>query len=189
MSPSPKRLDLRRANALLVDDNPQSLDLLAQVLAGFRMREIKSCRSAAEARDIVNSQGFDLILIDFEMPDEDGLSLVRHIRSQQQLPNYTTPIVILHGFTPAGMVSRARDAGANMVVRKPIAPSILLSRIEWIARNDREFVAADGYNGPDRRFRHVPLDEDREERRADALALVSDPTRALSQDEVSALFG
>ncbi|WP_339933112.1 response regulator [uncultured Brevundimonas sp.] len=189
MSTPAKRLDLKRAKALLVDDNPQSLELLSQVLTGFRMREMKTCRDVTEAKDILVTQRFDLILIDLDMPGEDGLSLVRHIRSEHQLPNYTAPIMILHGFTPAFMVSRARDAGANMVVRKPIAPSILLSRIEWIARNDREFVAAENYHGPDRRFRQVPLSEDCAERRADALALVADPTRALSQDDISALFG
>ena len=65
---------------------------------------------------------------------------------------------------------------------------VLLSRLEWIARSNREFITADGYNGPDRRFRQVPLAEDQQERRAEALALIADPTRALSQDDISALF-
>lgn len=188
MATAHQRLDLRKAKALLVDDNPQSLELLSQVLTGFRMREMKACRSVAEAREILTTQRFDVILADLDMPDEDGLTLVRQIRSETRAPNYTTPIIILHGFTPAGMVHSARDAGANMVVRKPIAPSVLLSRLEWIARSNREFITADGYNGPDRRFRQVPLAEDQQERRAEALALIADPTRALSQDDISALF-
>ncbi len=183
------RLDLRGIKALVVDDNPQSLELLSQILAGFRMGELRSCLSAEEARSIVARDKFDLILIDFAMPGEDGLHLARHIRSETSLPNYAAPILILHGYTPEHMVLQARDAGANMIVRKPVAPAVLLGRIEWIARDTRDFVESEGYCGPDRRVRTVPLPPTVAERRRDALALIKDPDRALSQDDITALFG
>lgn len=183
------RLDFRKARALIVDDNPQSLDLLSQVLAGFRLQQLKTCLSAGEARSLVALEKFDLILIDFAMPEEDGLHLARYIRSEPSLPNQTAPILILHGYTPVEMVMQARDAGANMIIRKPVAPSVLLDRIEWIARNNRPFVESAAYRGPDRRIRNLPLSPEMPERRADALALVGDPDRAMSQDDVTALFG
>ena len=183
------RLDLRKIKALVVDDNPQSLELLSQILSGFRLGDLKSCESADEARPIIALNKFDLILIDFAMPGQDGLELARHIRSDPSLPNHTAPIIILHGYTPEQMVIGARDAGANMVVRKPVAPSILLSRIEWIARDNRQFVESEGYSGPDRRTKIQPLSPEIPERRKDALALVGDPERAMSQDDISALFG
>lgn len=189
MPPSPTRLNLRKARALLVDDNPQSLELLSQVLAGFRLDQLTSCLCADEARSLIAREQFDLILIDYAMPGEDGLQLAHHIRSDPSLPNQTTPIVILHGYTPAEMVRKARDAGANMIIRKPVVPAVLLSRIEWIARNTRPFVDSTAYRGPDRRIRNVPQSPDMPERRADTLALVGDPDRAMSQDDVTALFG
>lgn len=189
MTASSIRLDLRNTRALVVDDNPQSLELLSQILAGFRLGTLKSCQSPDEARVLVAHEKFDLILIDYAMPGEDGLHLARHIRSEPSLPNHTAPIVILHGHTPEHMVVQARDAGANMIVRKPVAPAVLLSRIEWIARDTRDFVESDGYCGPDRRVRTVPLPLDMPERRSDALALVGDPERAMSQDDITALFG
>lgn len=188
-SSSGARLDLRRARVLIVDDNVTSLELITQIMTGFRVRQLKGCRSAEEARTLVATDRFDLILIDFEMPGEDGPSLVEHIRSETKQPNHTAPIVMLNGSTTKYMVARARDAGANMVVKKPIAPTILLSRIEWIARNNRDFIGSSGYCGPDRRFKTVSRAEDAEERRASAAALVADPTRVMSQDEVSSLFG
>jgi len=183
------RLDLRKTKALVVDDNPQSLELLSQILSGFRLGQLKSCLSAGEARSLVARERFDLILIDFAMPGEDGLHLARHIRSDPSLPNHTAPIIILHGYTPEHLVIQARDAGANMVVRKPVAPAILLSRIEWIARDARQFVESGGYCGPDRRIRTLPLSPETPERRSSALALVGNPERAMSQDDVTALFG
>lgn len=189
MPPSATRLDLRKARALLVDDNPQSLDLMTQVLAGFRLQQLKSCLSADEARSLVGRERFDLILIDYAMPGEDGLQLARHIRSDASSPNQTAPILILHGYTPEEMVLKARNAGANMIIRKPVAPSILLDRIEWIARNTRQFVDSGSYRGPDRRIRNLPLSPETPERRAEVLSLVGDPDRAMSQDDVTALFG
>lgn len=138
---------------------------------------------------MVAAERFDLILVDFEMPGEDGPSLVQFIRSEPKQPNHTAPIVMLDGSTSLRTVTRARDVGANMVVKKPIAPTILLNRIEWIARNNRDFIGSSGYCGPDRRFKNLPLAQDAEERRAAAAALVSDPARVMSQDEVSSLFG
>ncbi len=183
------RLDLSRIRALVVDDNPQSLELISQILAGFRLGKLTSCQSAEEARPRLAEEPFDLIFIDYAMPGEDGLHLARYIRSEPALPNRTVPILILHGHTPEHMVIRARDAGANMIVRKPVAPGVLLSRIQWIARDRRPFVEAETYCGPDRRIRAVPLGPDRPERRSAALALVGDPERAMSQDDITALFG
>lgn len=183
------RLDLRKTKVLVVDDNPQSLELLSQILSGFRLGKLRSCVSAGEARSIVACERFDLLLIDYAMPGEDGLHLARHIRSDPSLPNHTVPILILHSHTPEHMVIQARDAGANMIVRKPVAPAILLSRIEWIARDRRHFVESAGYCGPDRRIRTVPLGLDVPERRSEARALIGDPGRVMSQDDVSALFG
>tara|TARA_R110000782_G_scaffold62572_2_gene128584 strand:- start:517 stop:1008 length:492 start_codon:yes stop_codon:yes gene_type:complete len=163
--------------------------MITQIMTGFRVRQIKACKSAEEARIMIAAERFDLILIDFEMPDEDGPSLVRHIRSEPKQPNHTAPIVLLNAVTSLHTVTRARDVGANMVVKKPIAPTILLNRIEWIARNSREFIGSSSYCGPDRRFKNLPRALNAEERRADALALMADPARAMSQDDVSALFG
>ena len=84
---------------------------------------------------------------------------------------------------------KARNAGANMIIRKPVAPSVLLDRIEWIARNTRPFVDSGDYRGPDRRIRNLPLSPETPERRAEVLSLVGDPDRAMSQDDVTALFG
>lgn len=183
------RLDLRKAKVLLVDDNPQSLELISQILIGFRVEKTTGCRSPEEAREALSLSSFDLVIIDGEMPNEDGISLTRHIRREPDQPNFTAPIILVSGHTPTEKVLRARDAGANMIVKKPIAPAVLLSRIEWLARNTREFVTTPTYCGPDRRFQHLPLPDGIEERRAEAIALTAHPDRAMSQNDVDALFG
>lgn len=182
------RLDLRKVEVMVVDDNQHSLDLLSQVLAGFRFRKIHATGSVDEARTLVTTQRFDLIIIDAEMPGDDGFRLTEDVRLRSK-PNATAPIILVSGFTPFQKVVRARDLGANLVLKKPISPSALISRIEWIAQSDRVFVSTETYRGPDRRFRMHPLPEGQAERRADALALAATPDRAMSQDDIDSLFG
>ena len=185
----PTRLNLSSSKVLAVDDNPQSLELLVQVLTGFRLREIIQRRSAEEARVDLGVRSFDLLLIDDAMPTEGGVELTRHIRSQPTLPNFTAPIIIVSGFTPREKVLQARNAGANMVIAKPISAAALLGRIAWIAGNARSFVTCETYTGPDRRFRRAPPPAHLGERRADTQAMISTPERALSQDDIDSLFG
>ncbi len=183
------KLDFSRSKILLVDDLHPSRELMLQVLMGFRVKNVETCASADEASQQIAAKPFDLIIIDGEMPAEDGISLTRHVRSGPKKPNFTAPILLVSSHTPMDKVIRARDAGANMVIKKPIAPAVLLARIRWLACNDRDFVRTDTYCGPDRRFKSVPLAEGIEERRADALALTASPDRAMSQDEIDSLFG
>lgn len=182
------RIDLKGVQALVVDDNAQSLELLSQILIGFRMNKIKSARSAGEADQTLRAHKFDLLIIDSEMPGEDGLSLTRRIRREARSENATASIILISAHTSAEKVALARDCGANLVVKKPIVPAILLSRIVWLASTTRQFVNSETYCGPDRRFRIAPPPDGRE-RRVDANALIADPERAMSQNEVDSLFG
>lgn len=189
MAPTNRRLNLRQASVLAVDDNPMSLDLMKQILNGFRIKHLRECNSAEEARKAITEEAFDLMLIDGEMPAQSGIDLTRFVRSRVDETNFTVPIMIVTAFTPPTTVREARDNGANMVVSKPISPAALLSRIEWIARNDRAFVIADTYCGPDRRFRRGGPPAGTDERRADALALTAEPEREMSQADLDSLFG
>lgn len=183
-----QRLDLKQLRVAVVDDNVQSLELVSQVLLGFRVRAIRPCRGASEALPLLNSEPMDLIIVDAEMPGQDGFSLIKDIRSRPDGPNFTAPIILTSGVTPLTKISRARDAGANLVVRKPIVPAILLGRITWLARSPRQFVNSPGYCGPDRRFQMLAPPEEEGERRAGNLKLIAQPERALSQDEINSLF-
>lgn len=146
------RLNLSSARLLLVDDNATSMEILASALLGFGVTQAHRCASAAAARRAVAAAPFDLLLVDHEMPEEDGLAFCRSVRADPAAPNYTTPVILLTALPSHETVAQARDAGAHFVVAKPVSPAVLLQRIEWIARSGRDFVTSDGYRGPDRRF-------------------------------------
>lgn len=186
---SERLVDLRGTRVIVIDDNGQSLELISQILMGFRVEKIVACRSPEEGWAKICIQRFDLILMDLEMEGEDGLALTKRLRRQTDHPNVTAPVVILSGHTPIDRVHEARDCGANLVIKKPIAPGVLLARIIWLATRPRTFVTSADYCGPDRRFRKGPPPGEVGERRADALALTAAPMRAMSQDDIDSLFG
>jgi CheY-like chemotaxis protein len=75
------KIDLTRSSVLLVDDNQQSLDLMQQILTGFRVGNVRTCVDPAESRDIASRNRFNLLIIDGEMPNEDGIAVTRHVRA------------------------------------------------------------------------------------------------------------
>lgn len=182
------RSGLKSVQPLIVDDNVQSLEVVTAILMGFGINRSVKCTSAEQAREALADRTFDLVIVDREMPDEDGLGLVRHIRSDPEGSNYAVPILIMSAVTPQCRIEEDRDEGANFTIAKPVSPAVLLDRMLWIARNERPFISTAGYSGPDRRFHTEPLPDGIAERRQTDLALTSKPERALSQDEIDGLF-
>jgi CheY-like chemotaxis protein len=165
--PSPsQRFDLRALNIVVVDDSKPSMNVIRQTLLGFGVTRTVAFSSVAPALERLAVDPFDLIIADAEMPGENGYDLVRRLRAQPGGPNYFTAIMLASGYAPLSKVAHARDLGANMVILKPISPSVLLSHIEWLAKHPRPFIDSPNYHGPCRRVRQQPLPDGVQERRA-----------------------
>lgn len=156
-------INLAGAVTMVVDDSAFALDLTAQALLGFGIRTSYSCHSAGEAMEILREQTVDLLVVDCEMPDMDGYSLVRWLRRSGLEPNAMAPTILTAAHLRRTKLSEARDCGANFVVTKPFSAITLLERIVWVARDTRPFLEVGDYFGPDRRFREAkpPGDERR----------------------------
>lgn len=184
------KLDLQRLTVLIVDDNVASLDILSQAVSGYGMRKIFKCPSAKDARQIVRQNTIDLLIVDAQMPDEDGYELLRWIRREGSDANKFVPAIMCTSHTPVSQVQAARDCGAHFIVAKPITPKILLERIFWVAREERPFVDCDVYVGPDRRFKRMGPPAGMDGRRHDDVnGVIGDAVEPnLSQDEINNLM-
>ncbi len=183
------RLNLSKASLLLVGEGGPSMEILSQILLGFGVNHTRKCHGGRDGLAALAGTAFDLILVDHDMAEMSGTDMCRELRSDPQAKNYTTAVIVLSALTSADTVGGARDAGAHFVLAKPIVPAVLLERIEWIARSKREFVTAEGYRGPDRRFQQTPLPPGIDERRNETLKMLAAPERALAQSEIDSLFG
>lgn len=186
---TPSRLNLSNTRILAVDDNPQAMEILSQILLGFAVDQPAKFLDPEEAMAKIATTTFNLMIIDDDMPGMSGFDMIAAIRRDPASRNYTAPIILVSANPTKAFVRQARDCGASLVIAKPIVPGVLLSRIQWLARNPRAFVTSDCYRGPDRRFAVRPLPPGVEERRIEMLRLLStSPERTLSQDEINSLF-
>lgn len=105
------------ATILIVDDNPINLKLAADVLE-CEGHLILRARDAEEAQEIIKHTTPELILMDIQMPGMDGLTLTRLLKAN---PAYQqVRIVALTSFAMKGDEQKARDAGCDGYITKPI---------------------------------------------------------------------
>lgn len=162
-------VNLSDAVTLVIDDSHFALELTTQALAGFGIKHTYSCTSAARAMEMLKDREFDLIIVDCEMPEMDGYSLVRWLRRSGLENNHMAPVIMTAAHVRRSRVAEARDCGANFVVTKPFSASTLLERIVWVAKDSRPFLEVGDYLGPDRRFNKKNDPPGGVERRADVL--------------------
>ena len=116
------------AHILVVDDDERIRDLLKRFLArnGYL---VSVARDAAHASRLLDSLDFDLLVIDWMMPGEDGLSLTRRVRAASE-----TPILLLTARGEASDRIEGLEAGADDYLPKPFEPRELLLRAAAILR-------------------------------------------------------
>lgn len=149
------RINLDRSVVLLIEHNPQAMDALTAMFRGFGVRKQFKCASATEAMHVVKTQELDLIVTDANMPEMDGYDFVHWLRREAPEAMRFTPVIMLTGHAAKAVVEKSRDSGANFVVARPFTPEVLLQRVFWVAKDDRQMVVAEGYVGPDRRFKNL----------------------------------
>jgi DNA-binding response OmpR family regulator len=117
-------------DVLLVEDDEQLRDGIRRVFE----RKGHRCDGVAtggEALTAITSRTYDLVVLDWGLPDIEGPELVERVRAARR----TVPILMLTGRSENEDLVRALDAGADDFVRKSEAqPEVLLARAEALAR-------------------------------------------------------
>jgi two-component system response regulator PilR (NtrC family) len=104
-----------RSRVLLVDDEPDLLDLLEMDMLRMGLDSARAA-TVAEARRQVDGGGFDLCLTDMRLPDGDGLEIVAYIA--EHAPR--TPVAVITAFGSAENAVAALKVGAYDYVEKPV---------------------------------------------------------------------
>ncbi|MGB3223684.1 MAG: response regulator [Desulforhopalus sp.] len=113
-----------KSNILLVDDEPRFIDSLHSILQHFNYICTKAT-TGTEAIEYLKTNQFDLALLDVELPDICGCSIVEFIKTS----NIPTAAVMLTGINTVETAVKAMKTGAYDFLRKPINHEILLSTI------------------------------------------------------------
>ena len=176
-------INLRDLVILIADSSSYLSMTVHRMLRGFGAEKILECRNSIEALKALNGQKIDILLCDARLPEHGGLALTRAIRRKADNENRMMPILLMSSDTRGTTIRQARDAGANMVIAKPISPTSLYDRLVWIALTPRQFVDAPTYFGPDRRFKTEGYPNGVERRKKDK-AVIEEAGLALAQNEI-----
>ena len=121
LHPEDSRLGM---SVMAVDDNPANLKLIGALLED-QVQNVELCGSGQDAVDRARDMSFDLILMDIQMPDMDGIracELIRQLPHQQQ-----TPVIAVTAHAMAGQKEKLLSAGMNDYLAKPIEEGKLRS--------------------------------------------------------------
>lgn len=117
---------------LIVDDYADSRKSLTQLLTVLG-HQATAAENGRKALDLLRRQPFDLVLLDVVMPEMDGVSALRQIKSDPQL--HEVPIIMVSGLDEVASVVRCIEEGAEDYLTKPLDPIILTARINaWLER-------------------------------------------------------
>ncbi len=106
--------------ALVIDDEPDILELIELTLGRMDV-DCKTAENVADAKALLTSSHFDLCFTDMNLPDGNGIELVRHI--QDQFPNLPVAVLTAHG--NMDLAVEALKAGAFDFVSKPVNLNML----------------------------------------------------------------
>jgi len=118
---------MNKADILVVEDEHIQRTLLSEFLAkeGF---QVFSAESGAAAREVFRDKAIDIVLLDFKLPDTDGLSLIRYFKDI----NPEVEIIMITAFGSIENAVSALKAGASEYLTKPVDLDDLLFKIKKI---------------------------------------------------------
>ncbi|RDA90807.1 hypothetical protein CP533_0491 [Ophiocordyceps camponoti-saundersi (nom. inval.)] len=110
-----------RLRVMVADDNSTNVEVVSRMLKLEDVYDVTIAKDGQEAYDLVkanmeNKQDFDVIFMDIQMPNLDGLQSTRLIRQM----GYAAPIVALTAFSEESNIRECRESGMNDFIAKPI---------------------------------------------------------------------
>jgi two-component system, OmpR family, phosphate regulon response regulator PhoB len=88
--------------------------------------EVDIAPGVADGRQLLASGRYDMVLLDLNLPDGNGLDLLQEIRTHQ---GAAVPVLVLTGMRQEDAVVRGLELGADDYVTKPFSPPELLARV------------------------------------------------------------
>lgn len=137
--------ELKNKKLLLVDDEPQLLSMLEQILYSSGFFSLYTAKSCREALSILEKQSISLCILDVNLPDGDGFYLFREIRKFSQVP-----VIFLTARGEAEDKIQGLSLGADDYIVKPFLPKEFLLRVTALLRRTYgNILPENGFSLPD----------------------------------------
>jgi len=112
---------------LLVDDSRTMRNIWKKVVSGLPNAEVAEAGDGLEGLAAIEEKGpFDLMLVDWNMPNMDGYTMITKVREKDK----ATPIIMVTTEAEKPRIIEAIKAGVNNYVVKPFTPDTLMAKID-----------------------------------------------------------
>ena len=116
---------MKDMKVLLVDDSKTIRNIQKKALASIGITEVMEASDGLEALACIAAQRPDLVLLDWNMPNMDGITLVRKVRESDK----ALPMIMVSTEAEKSRVVQALKAGVNNYVVKPFTAETLAEKI------------------------------------------------------------
>lgn len=117
---------------LLVEDETSLAHLVSIQLKSYGFK-VQIASNGIQARESLNSETFDLILLDWMLPEESGVDILKWLRASDKAYS-KIPVIFVTALTSPGNIIQALEFGADDYLTKPFNESILVARINAVTR-------------------------------------------------------
>ena len=121
----------RPSRILVVDDNPQNLELLVAYLDALEA-EVSTAADGVEALEKIQDDRPDLILLDIMMPRMSGFEVCRKLKSDPRTREI--PVIMVTALNELGDIERGVESGTDDFITKPVNRLELLTRVKSLLR-------------------------------------------------------
>jgi len=139
-SPAPGSQRFQGIGVLVAEDNRINQVVVTRLLTKRGLRPVVA-NNGLEAVALVQQQPFDLVLMDMQMPEMDGLEATRQIRMLERGSSRRLPVIALTANAMADHREQCLEAGMDGYLSKPIDPAALFAEMESVLRRFEQGAA------------------------------------------------
>lgn len=124
-----KQIVWESVTCLIVDDDKFSRTFIKTALYQIGIKNVKEAATAKEAMEQINNFKIDIILLDQQMPEKNGIEFAKDLKSSSVENAENIPIIMITVDTKEKTVLDAKELGIKEYLVKPISPLALKKRI------------------------------------------------------------
>lgn len=124
-----------KLKALIVDDNAYARTAAAAILRQLGVGTIDDVGSAALAIDAILGLRYDIVLMDWYMPEMNGAAMLQVMRGRHFGPHGAVPVVMTTAYPNRETYARARELGAAEIITKPFTANHIAAALGRLVPN------------------------------------------------------
>lgn len=133
-------LTFEELDVVVVEDSRQMQTILRSILLSFKVERVRVFDTVDAALEAMLNEPPNLIISDWRMEPATGYQMLRLIRHKNMAPLCFVPLLFVTAHGTRAFVEKAFRAGAHHLLAKPVSPSMIHARLNWLLNDAREFI-------------------------------------------------